>query len=149
MKYIGEKLEGKEYKERRTAYGIISNEDGNIAIIIEHGYMYNMLGGKIEDNEEAKDTLIRETKEEIGYEIKNIKYLDSVRCYHYLDFLDKYELAVTDFYSAEIGEKVCEPIEKDVKLVWTKPEDVVDKMYFEYHRYFLEKYIENNKDIER
>lgn len=149
MKYIGKKVEGKEYKERKTAYALITDNDGNIAIILERGNMYNMLGGKIEDGEEAKETLIRETKEEIGYELKNIKYLESLGCYHYLDFLDKYELAVMDFYSANIGEKVCEPIEKDIKLVWTKPEDAVDKMYFEYHRYFLEKYLENNRENER
>ena len=149
MKYIGKKIEGKEYKERKTAYALITDTDGNIAIILERGNIYNMLGGEIEDDEEAKETLIRETKEEIGYELKNIKYLESMGCYHYLDFLDKYELAIMDFYSADIGEKVCEPIEKDVKLVWAKPEDAVNKMYFEYHRYFLEKYLENNKEIER
>lgn len=149
MKYLGEKIEGKEYKERRAAYGLISNSDGNIAIIIEHGNMYNMIGGKIEDGEESKETLIRESKEEIGYKLKNIKYLNSLGYYHYLDFLDKYELALMDFYSADIGEKICEPIEKDFKLVWVNPEDVVDKMYFDYHRYFLEKYIESTKDIER
>ena len=71
-----------------------------------------MIGGKIEDGEEAKETLIREAKEKIGYELKNVKYLESLWCYHYLDFLDKYELAVMDFFSADIGEKVCEPIEK-------------------------------------
>ncbi len=149
MKYIGEKIEGKEYKERKTTYALITDVNGNIAVILEHGNMYNMIGGKIEDGEKARETLIREAKEEIGYELKNIKYLESLGCYHYLDFLDKYELAVMDFYSADIGEKVCEPIEKDVKLVWVKLKDVVNKMYFEYHRYFLEKYLENNKEIER
>lgn len=149
MKYIGNKLEGKEYKQRKTAYGLIIDDTGKIAITLEHGYIYNMIGGKIEDGEEAKETLIRETREEIGFELKNIKYIDSLGCYHYLDFLDKYELAVMDFYSADIGEKICEPIEKDVKLVWIKPEDVVEKMYFEYHRHFLKKYIEKNKEIDR
>ena len=149
MKYIGEKIEGKEYKERKTTYALITDVNGNIAVILEHGNMYNMIGGKIEDGEKARETLIREAKEEIGYELKNIKYLESLGCYHYLDFLDKYELAVMDFYSADIGEKVCEPIENDVKLVWVQLKDVVNKMYFEYHRYFLEKYLENNKEIER
>lgn len=149
MKYIGKKEEGKEYKERKTAYALITDINGNIAIILERNNMYNMIGGKIEDGEDAKETLIRETKEEIGYELKNIKYLESLGCYHYLDFLDKYELAIMDFYRADMGEKVGEPIEKNVKLVWAKPEDIVNKMYFEYHRYFLEKYIENNKELER
>lgn len=96
MKYIGEKIEGKEYKERRTAYALISDTDGNIAIILD-GDIYNMIGGKIEDGETSEEALIRETKEEIGYELKNIKYLESLGCYHYLDFLDKYELALIDF----------------------------------------------------
>lgn len=149
MKYIGRKVEGREYKERKTVYVLITDCNGNIAIILEHGNMYNMIGGKIEDGEEAMETLIRETKEEIGYELKDVKYLESLGCYHYLDFLDKYELAIMDFYSADIGQKVCEPIEKDAKLVWLKPEDAVNKMYFEYHRYFLEEYLENNKEMER
>lgn len=149
MKYIGRKVEGKEYKERRTAYALITDADGNIAIILERGNMYNMIGGKIEDGEETKETLIREAREKIGYELENVEYLESLACYHYLDFLDKYELAIMDFYSADIGEKVCEPIERDVKLVYLRPEDAVNKMYFEYHRYFLEKYLENNKEIER
>lgn len=150
MEYIGEKIEGKEYKERKTVYGLISNNDGNIAIVIEHKDMYNMIGGKIEEGENAEEALIREAKEEIGCELKNIKYLNNLGCYHYLDFLDKYELAIMDFYSANIGEKICEPVEKNIELVWAKPEDVVDKMYFKYHRHFLERYLEKNKDdIER
>lgn len=149
MKYIGKKIEGKEYKERKTAYALITDNDGNVAIILEHNHMYNMIGGKIEDNEDAKETLIRETKEEIGYEIKNIKHLQNLGCYHYLDFLNKYELALIDFYSADIGEKICEPIEKEIKLVWIKLEDAVNKMYFEYHRYFLREFLENNKENER
>lgn len=149
MKYIGKKLEGKEYKERKTAYVLIRDTNGNIAIILERGNMYNMIGGKIEDDESANETLIREAKEEIGCELKNIKYLESLGCYQYLDFLDKYELALMDFYSADIGEKICEPIEKDIELVWIRPENAVNKMYFEYHRYFLEKYLENDKENER
>ncbi len=149
MKYIGKKIEGKEYKERRTAYALIKDDNENIAIVLEHENMYNMVGGKIEKDEEAKETLVREAKEEIGYELKNLKYQESLGCYHYLDFLDKYELAIMDFYSADIGKKVCEPIEKDIKLIWIKPEEAVNKMYFEYHRYFLEQYIEKNKENER
>ncbi len=144
MKYIGEKLEGKEYEERKATYALISNDDGNIAIV-QQGNMYNMIGGKIEYGEESKGALIRETKEEIGYELKNIKYLDSLGCYYYVDFLDKYCLAEIDFYNANFGKKICEPIDKDIKLVWVKPEDVVDKMYFEYHRYFLKEYLGRNK----
>ncbi len=146
MKYIGKKIEGKEYQERRTACGLIFNKE-DIGIIIEHKDIYNMIGGKIEDGEEPIETLNREAKEEIGYELKNIKFIENLGCYHYIDFLDKYELAIIDFYRADIGEKIAEPIEKDIQLIWTKPEQVVDKMHFEYHRYFLKQYIEKFMDI--
>lgn len=143
MKYIGEKIEGKNYIERKTVYGLIFNTEKNIAIVIEHNNMYNMIGGKIENGENAEETLLRETKEEIGYELENVTFLESLGCYHYIDFLDKYELAIIDFYSADIGQKICEPIESDIKLVWIKPEKAANQMHFEYHKYFLKKYVEN------
>ena len=63
MKYIGKKLEGKEYKERKTSYGLIFNEKGEIAVAYIKKYdMYNLIGGKIEGKENSKDALIRETK---------------------------------------------------------------------------------------
>ena len=137
---------------RNGAFALIHKQDyvdnGEIAVVMERGEIYNMIGGKIEDGEEAKETLAREAREEIGYELKNLQYLDSLGCYHYLDFLDKYELALMDFYSAEIDKKIAEPIEEDIELVWVKPEEVVDKMYFEYHRYFLKNYLEKDNEIE-
>lgn len=147
MKYIGEKLD-KEYEERRTSYGLIFNEKGEIAVVYIQKYdMYNLIGGKIEEQENSKEALIRETKEEIGYSLKNVEYMSNLGCYYYFDILDKYELAIMDFYKADIDEKVCDPIEKDHELVWVKPEEIEDKMYFEYHRYFLGEFLENKKDI--
>ena len=146
MEYIGEKLENKEYEERKTAYGLIFNEKGEIAVAyIERFDMYNLIGGKIEEGENSKEALIRETKEEIGYSLNDVEYIGDLACYYYFDILDIYELGIMDFYQAKIGERVCEPIEKDHQLVWVKPEEIADKMYFLYHRHILNKYVEQNK----
>ena len=146
MEYIGTKIEGKEYQERKTSYGLIFNENGEIAVAyIEKYNMYNLIGGKIEEQENSKEALIRETQEEIGYSIKDIEYIDNLGCYYYFDIMNKYELSIMDFYKAKIDKKVCKPIEDDHQLIWVKPEEIADKMYFEYHRYFLRNYIENNK----
>lgn len=146
MKYIGKKLEDKEYHERRTSYGLIFNEKGEMAVAyIEKYNMYNLIGGKIEENEDSKQALIRESKEEIGYDLTDIEYIDNLGCYYYFDILDKYELAIIDLYKAKMGEKVCEPIELDHKLEWVKPEQIADKMYFEYHRYLIKKYLEREE----
>ena len=142
MEYIGEKLKDKEYEERRTSYGLIFNEKGETAVAyIEKYNMYNLIGGKIEEGENSKEALIRETKEEIGYSLKDIKYIDNLGCYYYFELMDKYELGIMDFYKAKIDKKICNPIEEDHELIWIKLEEIADKMYFEYHRYFIRKYL--------
>ena len=78
MQYIGEKLKDKDYKERKTSYGLIFNEKGELAVVyIEKYDMYNLIGGKIEAQETSKEALIRETKEEIGYSLKDIEYVNN------------------------------------------------------------------------
>ena len=146
MKYIGEKIEGIEYKERKASYGLIFNEKEEIAVAYIKKYdMYNLIGGKIEEKENSKDALIRETKKEIGYSLKDIEYIDNLGCYYYFDIMDIYELGIMDFYKVKLDRKICNPIEEYHESVWVKPEDIVDKMYFEYHRYFLEKYLEKSR----
>lgn len=148
MKYIGEKLKDKDYKKRKASYGLIFNEKGEIAVVyIEKYDMYNLIGGKIEEQETSKEALIRETKEEIGYSLKDIEYVDNLSCYYYFDIMDIYELGIMDFYKAKLDRKICNPIEEDHELVWVKPEEIVDKMYFEYHRYILSKYINRKSYI--
>ena len=102
--------------------------------------MYNLIGGKIEEGENSKETLIRETKEEMGYALEDIEYIDNLACYYYFDIMDKYELGIMDFYKAKLGERICESKENS-EIIWVKPEEIADKMYFEYHRHFLNKYI--------
>ena len=89
MEYAGNKLEGKEYGERHASYGLIFNENEEIAVAyIEKYNMYNLIGGKIEEGEDSKEALIRETKEEIGYSIKDIKYIEHIGYYTYIEILD-------------------------------------------------------------
>lgn len=142
MKYIGEKKEGIEYEKRKASYGLIFNEKGELAVAyIEKYKMYNLIGGAIEEGEDSKEALIREAKEEIGYALKDIEYVENLGCYYYFDILDKYELGIMDFYEANLEQKVCEPIEEDHELVWVRPEEIADKMYFPYHRYIINEYL--------
>lgn len=147
MEYIGTKKEGIDYSERRAAYALIQNDEGKVAIVYQtgelYGEMYNMIGGAVEEGESTEEALIRETEEEIGYKLENVKYLENLGCYYYVDFLDKYQLALIDFYTADFGEKISEQTEEGVELIWMDIEEAARKMYFEYHRYFLKKIMDN------
>ena len=140
MIYIGSKEENKEYEKRRAVFGIIYNDKNEIAIIDIDNFGFNLPGGKIEGNENSEEALIREVQEEIGYDIKNVKYLDTLGSYYLVNVRGKeiYCEAIADFYTAEISDKNNKKIEESHNLVWAVPNDIKDKLYFEYHRYVLE-----------
>lgn len=137
---IGEKIEGKKYTKRPGSYVIIERkEDEKIAIVTE-GKTYFFLGGGIEKEETEMEALKREVIEEAGYSMKNIKYFDKVTAW--ADGGKRGPLDVTaTFYIANFDEKIVEPIEKDHRVLWINPKDYKDKLFHEYQRYILDKYI--------
>ncbi len=58
-------------------YGIIIDEDKKVFLLVQWGeyysYTWHFPGGRIDEKEKEKEGLIREIKEEIGVEVKDIK----------------------------------------------------------------------------
>lgn len=52
---------------------------------------------------------------------------------------------VATIYMAKFEKKVKEPIEKDHLILWGKPEEFINKMYYEYQRVLLKEYDEIKK----
>lgn len=139
---IGTKLNNISYKKRYAVYSIIvRNVDDKIAIGSDDENVFFLLGGGSNYGESYLDTLKREIIEETGYTIKNIKYFDSVRSWFYSD---KYGYIDTEarIYISEFDEKHSYPIDEDHKLLWVSPYEYKDKLYHEYQRYILKKYVQ-------
>ena len=144
MKYVGNKEENIEYRKRPGAYAIIINKDDDKIGIVATGGRYFYLGGGIEKGETKIEALKRELLEESGYTIKNIKEFEEVGSYIFAE--DKgYLEVVASVYIAEFDKKVTEPIEKDHTVLWVKPEEYVSKMFREWQRYIMERFIEERK----
>lgn len=144
MKYIGRKEENIEYRKRPGAYAIIINKNDDKVGIVTDGEDYFYLGGGIEKGETELDALKRELIEESGYTIKNIKKFNEVGSYIYAE--DKGFLDVEAYvYIAEFDEKITEPIEKDHTVLWVEPEQYVSKMFREWQRYIMERFIQERK----
>ncbi len=144
MKYVGNKEENIEYRKRPGAYAIIINKDDDKIGIVATGGRYFYLGGGIEKGETKLEALKRELLEESGYTIKNIKEFEEVGSYIFAE--DKgYLEVVASVYIAEFDKKVTEPIEKDHTVLWVKPEEYVSKMFREWQRYIMERFIEERK----
>lgn len=144
MRYINEKITGVEYRKRPGAYVIITRkEDKKIAIVNEND-KYFFLGGGIEEGETPLETLKRELIEECGYSIKNIRKFDEVNSYEFSNSRGYLDITA-NVYIGEFDEKITEPIEKDHVVLWIDPNEYVEKLYFNWHRYILRKYIETVK----
>ena len=84
--------------------------------------------------------------EEAGYSIKNIKEFEEVGQFIFTEDHGYIEV-IASVYIAEFDKKVAEPIEKDHTVLWVKPEEYASKMFREWQRYIMEKFIENGKVV--
>lgn len=141
MKRIGKKIENTIYNKRPGAYVIIeSDEDDKIAIATDAVGVYFFLGGGIEENETPEDALKREVIEESGYSLKNIILFDKVASWCYSETRGYMDVEAT-IYIANFDKKVAKPIEEDHEIIWVNPLEYKNKLYHEYQRYILNKYI--------
>lgn len=141
MKYVGCKEKNIEYKKRPGAYAIIINKEDDKIGIVSDGKAYFYLGGGVEEGETKLEALKRELIEESGYLIKNVKELDEVGSYVFVADKGYFEV-IASVYVAELDKKIAEPIEKDHTILWVKPEEYVDKMFREWQRYIMQRFIE-------
>lgn len=146
MKYVGSKEEKIKYRKRPGAYAIIVNKDDDKIGIVTDGEDYFYLGGGIENGETKLEALKREMIEEAGYSIKNIREFEEVGSHIFAEDKGYLEI-IASVYIAEFDKKIAEPIEKDHKVLWVTPEEYVSKMFREWQRYIMERFIERRKNI--
>ena len=101
---------------------------------------------RIEKDETDEEAVRREVIEEAGYSITDIKYFDNISSYCWSE-KNGYMDIVATIYTGKFDEKVAVPIEEDHKVIWVNPEEYKDKLYHEYQRYILNKYISTKKGI--
>lgn len=126
-----------KYTERKCAYAMVCDGNGNIAITNDGKYFF--FGGGTEGNETPIETLSREMIEETGYKLKDVELFDNIISYEYNSSRGYLKIDAT-IYTAKFDEKVCEPIETDHPILWGKPEEHIDNMYHEYQKVMLKEY---------
>jgi 8-oxo-dGTP diphosphatase len=142
MREFGEKLNGIEYIERPGSYGVLI-EDGRIGVVKSKGYeTYFLTGGGIDAGESETETLRREAREEIGFEIEIGEKIGAAREYFYSNGEKKYTVKKCYFYRVRlVGESDGKGKHE---LVWITKSDL-DRLHHECYRWIVERELQTKK----
>jgi 8-oxo-dGTP diphosphatase len=128
----GNRVEGAAYVERPCAYAIVKNASNAIAVVrTRKGYFLPGPGETLESG------LRREIVEELGCELEIVDELCAAAQFIYETEEDVYWRKVGHFFSATLGKKVAEPIEKDHELVWCAPDECVKTLTQEFQAWAI------------
>jgi len=137
MPVFGTRLPGCRYRVRPSAYAVIRDENGRVAVVrAARGWF--LPGGGIEADETAEQAVERETREECGLVIQTHGIIgNATEIVHSpagTSGVDK----VSVFFNALIT-SVSVATEPDHELVWLRPGEAVSRLSHKSHRWAVTK----------
>ena len=135
---FGERLAGEEYVVRPSAYAVIQNERGEVAVVLTPLGPF-LPGGGIEAGETPEETVVREAREEAGLLVRpdgeiaraiQFSYSKTERCY--------FEKRIV--FLRAVLEGMLPAHEEDHELVWLPRETAAGRMWHESHGWVLREF---------
>jgi 8-oxo-dGTP diphosphatase len=128
MTQFGTKTQVVEYIARPGAYGITRDPEGRVALLEIKGKLF-LPGGGIDPGERPEDALIRECKEEAGWEVEVGNCLGQANEYLFGPSENRHFDIQGTFYTFKIlGEPGEGKVEAGLALVWLSPEEALPRM---------------------
>lgn len=141
---VGEKLAGFDYHFRETCYAIIKVDGKFLMVWTDKDKNHSLPGGGIEENETPKQAMIREMKEEAGFEVKNLNEIVTVHCYWNWKNGAKHLERLAHIFLVEVDENSKSiPLEDWHTRVYVDKEDVIALSPFPYQKAGFEYYLNN------
>lgn len=140
MKIFGEKIENLNYKNIPSVYAVILNDAKEKVLTVRNGKGHYFLpGGGLEENESHEEGIKRELLEENGYNISIDSYIGKAKMYF---TSSNKEPLLNDgyFYSVNLLDKICEPVEDDHMMHWIPIDSVKDYLFHEHHAWAVQHY---------
>lgn len=126
-KEFGEKKEGVVYARRPGAYAVFT-EDGKVAVVDVAG-KYFLPGGGVDEGESPEDALRRELKEELGWEINDVKELGNALDHCFSEKANAYITKEETFFTAVRTGAAGHIEEVDHKIIWLSPHEARPRMF--------------------
>ena len=137
---FGEILEGINYKERQSVYGIIKNIKNEVALIKSPGGNF-LPGGGIEKGESHENCARREFLEETGHGVELDEYLGCGILYGLAPKQNKYLKIIGYFYLAELGEFIAAKTEEKNEMFWVDISMAVETLKLQNQKWAMREYI--------
>jgi 8-oxo-dGTP diphosphatase len=143
MKIFGEKKTGVDYRPRTGSYGVLIEENG-VGVVRSDGYeTFFLIGGGLDDGETETESLAREAREEIGYEIEIGEKLGAALEYFY-SAAEKRDVAKEcHFYRISLVRATGEAGKHE--LVWIA-EHEIERMHHRCYRWIIDRELKRKKD---
>lgn len=124
---FGERVAGQRYVARPCAYGIITNERGDFAVVATPVGTY-LPGGGIQPDESPQQAVVRETLEECGLAVRSGPTIAEAVQLVYSRVENIYIEKASVFMRASIERAGLPPTETDHELIWLTREAAADAM---------------------
>jgi 8-oxo-dGTP diphosphatase len=135
---FGSRVEGVTYKYRPSAYALIRNEVGQIAVV-KTPLAYFLPGGGVDPGEAPDEAIVREGREECGFILRAGVLVGRAIEICYADDEQKHFEKDSFFVTAEvIGVGVKE--EADHELLWLDPAQALEALSHASHRWAVERF---------
>lgn len=143
---FGKKEQNKNYSKRISIYALIFDDSNEKIAIIKTPTGYFLPGGGLEGNESHNQCLLREAKEEMGWEIEVKNYIGNSAGYHYSTTKQEYIYVDGYFYLAKMIKTIGNPTEPDHQILWLSYSEASKKLYHENQIWAVKKAIKDCKN---
>ena len=141
---FGERKPGQQYAPRPGAYAILTDGQGRIAVLETPRGCY-LPGGGSEGVETPEETLVREVREECGFEISvGVRVGEAVEYVHTTGNVEGIRKECI-FFQAMVASAVGGVIEADHVLVWLEPTEARRRLGHESQRWAVAKAIDESR----
>lgn len=125
------------YIDRPAAYAVITNADGLLAVVQGPSGRLWLPGGGSLPEETAETTVVREVREELGYDMRLLSRIgEAVESFHAADEDRHYHMNAV-FFRAELTNKLASTPEHE--LIWILPNEAASRFFHECHAWAVDR----------